>query len=108
VAREEALRQRILELLMPEGQPIGEGGHRRGEIRVVEGSLTDALELFEELEELGKRAYAPNYPGELAVLGAEGKVGFRRKSKSGEPTIDVGLQCVPRIRKIKFVQGASR
>jgi hypothetical protein len=105
VAQEEALRQKIFEILVPEGQLIGQGSRRRGEIRVIEGSLTEAQELFEKLKELGKRAYAPNYPGELAVLGAEGTVGLRCKSKSGEPTIDVGLQCVPQIRKIKFVQG---
>ncbi len=96
------LRSRIRELLVPGGEPIGEPG-RRPDIRRVPGGLEDAESFFEELKELGEVTGAAEYPGALVRLGDEGNVGLRPASKSGEPTIDVGLECVPEIRKIKFV-----
>ena len=87
---------------MPGGEPIGETG-RRSDIRRVAGGLEEAESFFEELEKLGEVIAAMDHPGALVCLGEEGKVGLRPTSKSGEPTIDVGLECVPEIRKIKFV-----
>ena len=95
------LRERIRELLVPGGEPIGEPGERL--IRRVPDDVDEAESLFLKLSELGELAEKPGHPGQLVQLGDEGTVGFRRTSKSGEPTIDVGLECVPEIRKIKFV-----
>ncbi len=97
----EALRRGIRELLVPAGEALGEPGRRRG-IRVVPGGIHAAGELFARLAELGTLVDVPGFDGALVDFGEEGRVGFRRRSLSGEPTIDVSVQSVPRIRKIKF------
>jgi hypothetical protein len=107
VERGEELRQTILELLMPSGDSVGESGHRRCDIRQVQGSLKDAREFFDRLRELGEPMHIRSYPGEIITLGGETRVGFRRHSKSGEPTIDVWVQYIPGVRKIKFVQSVN-
>jgi hypothetical protein len=107
VEHSEGLRQRILELLMPDGAPVGASGHRRGDIRVVQGSLEAAQEFFDRFRELGEPMHVTNHPGEMIALGGEDRVGLRRHSKSGEPTIDVWVQYVLEIRKIKFVQSVN-
>jgi hypothetical protein len=86
-------------------QDRGQG--ERDDIRILEGSLEDAREFFDKFRELGEPVSVAHYPGELIALGGENRVGLRRRSKSGEPTIDVALEWVPQIRKIKFVQGAN-
>lgn len=101
------LRWRIREVLVPGAEPVGESG-RRNDVRRVAGGLEEAESFFEELEELGEIIVAVAYPGTLVRLGNEGNVGLRPTSKSGEPTIDVGLECVPEIRKIKFVHDMER
>jgi hypothetical protein len=89
---------------MPGGEPVGEPGRSRvGGVRVVQGSLETAQEFFDKFRELGEPVNEARFSGELLALGDEGRVGLRRRSKSGEPTITVGLECVPEIRKIKFV-----
>ncbi len=105
---EPEVRQRILELLMPEGQPVGEPGHRRTDYRMVQGSVETAQEFFDKLRELGEPLHKDRYPGEMVALGDDDIVGLRRHSKSSEPTIDVGLQWLPDIRKIKFVRDWER
>jgi hypothetical protein len=97
----EELRQRIRELLVPSGETVGEPGRSTG-IRVLPGGFEAAQRLFGELRKLGEVTEAATYSGLLVELGSEGRVGLRPASKSGEPTIDVGLQCVPEIRKVKF------
>jgi hypothetical protein len=99
----EELRQRLLELLMPDGTLVGDSSHRRGHVRTLQGSTEAAEEFFDKFRELGEPLDVANYPGELIALEGEGRVGLRRHSRSGEPTIDVGVQCAPEIRKIKFV-----
>jgi hypothetical protein len=99
----EELRHRILELLMPGGEPVGEPSHRRSDFRVVQGSLDAAEVYFDRFRDLGEPMNAPNYPGELIALGGENRVGLRQRSKSGEPTMDVWVQYIPEIRKITFV-----
>ena len=96
------LRQRIREVLVPGGEPVGESG-RRPDVRLIVGQLGEAESFFGRLRELGEVIEVTDYPGVLVRLGEEGNVGLRSASKSGEPTIDVGLECVPEIRKIKFV-----
>jgi len=107
VEQGEELQQRILELLLPDGDTIGAPGHRRSEFRQIQGSLEDAQELFDKFRGLGQPMNKECYPGEMIALGGENIVGFRRRSKSGEPTIDVSVQYVPAIRKIKFVQSVN-
>jgi hypothetical protein len=86
---------------VPGGEPVGEPGRRPG-IRVLPGGFEAAKGFFGELSKLGEETEADAYSGLLVQLDEEGRVGLRPASKSGEPTIDVGLQCVPEIRKIKF------
>lgn len=44
-----------------------------------------------------------SYQGTMVFLQHFGTLGLRERSKSGEPTLDVALECVPEITKIKFV-----
>ena len=97
----EVLRRRIRELLVPAGEVLGEPGRRRG-VRVAPGGIDAARELFARLAELGAPVDVPGFDGALVDFGEEGRVGLRRRSLSGEPTIDVSVQSVPQIRKIKF------
>src|SRR5215218_3824856 len=99
----EELRWRVRELLVPGDDPVGEPG-RRPDVRIVEGGLEAALGLFDQLKEMGEVEKVASYNGHLVGLSSEGRVGLRHTSKSGEPTIDIRLECLPEIRKIKFVQ----
>jgi hypothetical protein len=104
----EELRQKLRAILVPDNIPVGElGRSRRGDTRVMQGSFEEAQEFFQQLAELGEPVHTATHP-KLISIGSEGTVGLRRRAKSGEPTIDVGLQCVPEIRKIKFVQNWER
>jgi hypothetical protein len=97
------LRRRIREVLVPGSSPIGEPGSGL-RVREVQGNLESARQFFSRLEEMGEVVNVPGYPGGLMVcLGNEGRVGLRSRSKSGPPAIDVGLNCVPEIRRIHFV-----
>lgn len=88
---------------MPEGQPIGRLGRSRSEtVRVVGGGLTEAEALFRRLQRLGETEEIPGYPGRFVNFGDEGRIGFRVDSRSGEPTMDVKVTCVPEIEKLKF------
>jgi hypothetical protein len=98
----EDLRREIRELLVPDGTLIGDPGRRRG-VRVVQGGLRVAGELMGELEALGEPTHKEDYDGRMVQLSEEGAVGLRRRSKSGEPTMDVQVQWVSEIRKVKFV-----
>jgi hypothetical protein len=91
----------IRELLLPNGEPLGEQG-RRWDVRVAEGGLPAAEALMDELMALGDPAHSPNYPGRMVVIPGQGEIGLRPISGSGEPTIDVRVKCVSGIRKIKF------
>jgi hypothetical protein len=95
------LRREIRELLVPDGVPFGEPGRGRA-VRVVQGGLQAAEQLMDELEALGEPSRRGDYDGRMVQLGEEGTVGLRHRSKSGEPTLDVQVQCVPEIRKAKF------
>jgi hypothetical protein len=109
VAEQQELRRRIRELLVPGGEPIGEPSQSPG-IQRVHGDLATAQSYYDRLKEMGEMEQVSSYPGGWMVrLGNEGRVGLRPVSRSGgPPAIDVGLQCVPEIRRIKFVQGAER
>jgi hypothetical protein len=95
------LRREIRELLVPDGVPLGEPGRGRA-VRVVQGGLQAAEQLMDELEALSEPSRRGDYDGRMVQLGEEGTVGLRHRFKSGEPTLDVQVQCVPEIRKAKF------
>jgi hypothetical protein len=86
---------------MPKGKPVGSQGSKPT-IREVPGGKKKADEMFDDLTAGGKPVTVPTYPGKMFDLPGGGRVGFRPKSKSGEPTIDVDIPGIP-IKKIKFV-----
>jgi hypothetical protein len=107
-AEEQELRRRIRDLLAPGDEPIGEPSRRPG-IRREHGDLKTAQSLFDRLQLMGGEVVeSATYTGELLRLGREGTVGLRYSSKWGQPTIDVTLECVPELGKLKFVRGMER
>lgn len=68
--------------------------------RVSEGE-PEALDLFSKLTAFGQKAQLPTYPGLRIEIPGLGYVGYRAVSKSGEPTIDVGVS-IEGLRDVKF------
>jgi hypothetical protein len=93
---------RILRILRPGGKLIGAPGSSKN-IRIVQGTQTDAMALFQNLARGGKPVAAPRYPGEMIEISTGGRIGFRKTSSSGPPTIDVFIRGLG-IREIKFLQ----
>lgn len=90
-------------MLLPDGAPIGRlGRSRSGTVRVVEGGFAEANVLFARLQRLGKAEEVPGYPGRFVNFGGEERIGLRVDSRSGEPTMDVTVNYVPEIEKLKF------
>lgn len=79
---------------------VGKAGTSR-EIRLVQGARAEAEAFFEQLTKGGTAVEGSSFPGRLVELPGGGRVGFRPKSKSGPPTIDVFVKGIG-IRKIKF------
>lgn len=98
---EEELRQRLEELLKPGGEPLGQPKRTGGKVRRVSEEESEAAELFSRLAALGWEANIPNYPGPRVEIPGLGYVGYRQKSKSGPPTIDVGVS-IDGLRDAKF------
>lgn len=94
--------KRLRELLMPDGKPVGRPGRRR-RVRVVGGGIAAAREIFDGLEDIGVVRETGDYDGVMLDV-AGGTVGLRERSVSGEPTLDISVQSVPEITKIKFVE----
>ncbi len=95
--------RRLQDILMPNGRFIGRKGDG-ARIREVKGDEFSARKLYDELSTNG-RAFKPK-----SYKGSEGRnlpngdwVGFRPKSKSGPPAIDLKVQGI-NIRKIHFVE----
>lgn len=88
-------------VLMPDGSPLGLPGSSF-DIREFPGGLTDAQDMFDDLVKGATRDTGSSHPN-LFRLPSGGTIGFRPKSKTGAPTIDVNIPGIP-IRKIKFVQ----
>ncbi len=84
-----------LEILNPNGEPIGESG-MRPEVRVVKGDETDAEELFKKLTEGGTPEQRAGYPGKGVKLPNGDWIGYREasESKSGSPTIDLDVKGI--------------
>lgn len=102
--------RRVREILIPGGKPLGEPGRSRtGTVRSIPGGLPTALALLERFKPLGSIAKMKGYPGTFISLepwepGAKpASVGLREQSRSGETTLDVTIEYVPEITKIKFI-----
>ena len=98
-------RQRVEELLKPDGELLGVPGRRRG-VRVVEGSAEEARTLFEELVGMGQEVLVGKPTrgsrlGRLVEIPDLGYVGYREESTSGEPTVDCRVS-VEALEKVKF------
>lgn len=96
---------RLRELLIPGGEPVGSPGSG-WRVRVVDGGLPAARDMFEGCKELGEVLKMERYDGIMLDLGNGDRVGIREVSGSGEPTLDIRVQSMPdihsEIRKIKF------
>jgi hypothetical protein len=90
-----------VDILMPNGSPIGTVGDNTG-IRILPGGIQAAEDLTLEIGKGGKDITPSGHPGILIQLpNGGGTIGFRPKSQSGPPTVDVNIPGV-RIREIKF------
>jgi len=90
----------VKDILVPGGKLIGEAGKREG-IRVVHG-LDKAEKIFKKLTRGGKRVKDSTHSGKRVKVPGGGEIGFRPKSRSGGPAIDVNIPSVPEIRRIHF------
>jgi hypothetical protein len=93
---------RVRGIVEPGGRPIGEVG-KAGDPRIRElpGGLAAAQELFHALSEGGIDVTPPGHPGRLLELADGGHVGFRPRTRSHSPAIDLDIPGV-RVRKIHF------
>ena len=90
----------IEDILRPAGQLIGAAGSS-SRVRIVQGTLEDAKDLFTRLSEGGTVIRSGTYPGTLMRL-STGTIGLRPVSGSGPPTIDINIAGIG-ITEIKFV-----
>jgi len=90
------------DILTPGGKPIGRPGSGTG-IRRVNGGLTRAQAIFDELSAGCKDVTPPRYPGKLVELPNGGRVGLRPVSSSADksPSIDINIPGIP-VNKIHF------
>ena len=88
------------DILNPDGKPIGKRG-KRPEVRIEEGGDKAAQDLYKRLGKGGKPHSPEGYPGEGTKLPNGDWVGYRPRSKSGSPTVDVDVKGVP-YDKIHF------
>lgn len=102
--------RRAKKILLPDGAPIGRAGKRKNEkIRRVEGGEARAREMFDIFRRLGEPVEDPDYDGEAVRLPRIGRVGLRKESRSGEPTIDIYAKIEGvSIDKLKFVETSPR
>jgi RHS repeat-associated protein len=91
------------ELLMPQGNLIGQAGSS-SRIRVLQGGLTEAQTFFDKLAQGGQIVPNAKYPGTLVNLPNGGTVGLRTvmsRSPNSAATIDVNISGIT-VKKIKF------
>jgi hypothetical protein len=92
----------IESILKPGGHLIGEAGSS-SRVRIIRGGKAEAEALFGELSEGGRLINKPNYPGTMVELRDGSLVGYRPRSTSGPPTIDVFSKDVG-IKEVKFIE----
>ncbi len=94
--------KRLQEIVMPNGRFIGKKGDG-ARIREIKGNESDAIKLYDKLKVDGKFFKPNSYKGEQGHTLPNGDwVGFRPKSKSSSPAIDLKINGI-NIRKIHFV-----
>lgn len=101
-AKTQALIDRILSILKPNGRWIGE---RVGDAIRIRGTLEDAVKLFEQLTQGMRPKPHPNPnvgPGGRLARQGDINIGLRPVSHSGPPTIDVNLPGLRGI-EVKFI-----
>lgn len=91
----------VTDLLRPDGRLIGQAG-TSSRIRILQGGQTEAEALFGQLSKDGQLVEGTSFPGTLIRLPGGGQVGFRLRSTSGPPTINVSVDGLG-IREIKFL-----
>ncbi len=91
------------DILVPGGQQVGVPGASSG-IRRLNGGLSEAQSMFDEISAGGQDITPPGYPGKLVELPNGGRVGLRPVSSSADasPSLDVNIPGIP-VRKIHFV-----
>ena len=95
----------IMNILKPGGSLIGSPG-TSSNIRMMDGGLSAAQNLFSKLTQGGTLIQSSSYSGQLYQLANGGTVGLRtlstRSGKNIVATIDVNLPGWKGIREIKF------
>lgn len=95
-------RETPADILIPGGRLIGRRGASTA-VRIVLGGDADAEALFSRLSRGGVECTPLGYPGRLLEMPDGGMVGYRPRSRSGPPTIDINLPGIS-IRKLKFTE----
>jgi hypothetical protein len=90
----------ISNLLLPNGQPVGNRGSHDAIRELTEGPEA-AEALFERLSDGGMDVTPLGHRGKLVQIPGGGHIGYRPTSRSGPPTIDVNIPGIA-IRKLKF------
>ncbi len=94
------------DILMPDGQPVGERGNRKGDVRNLPGGKAAAEELFDRLTKDGTPDTSTTYPG-VRRRTREGKfIGYRETSTSGSPAIDI-IDLGLKIKKLHFPRSSQ-
>ena len=93
------------DVLKPGGKNVGAPGDN-SKVRVLPGGEDGARELFDRLTKGGTDVTPPTYPGKFVQMPDGSRFGYREKSTSGPPTIDVEAEGVGR-EKLKFPEGGK-
>jgi len=94
--------QNLVDILVPDGDPIGEAGTQPW-IRELPGGADAAKEMFQNLTE-GGAPYTKPYNGTGFTMPDGSFIGYRPISSSGEPTIDLNIAPLKNIvEKLKFL-----
>ncbi len=91
-----------VDILKPNGQPIGREG-MRPKVRIVKGGEKEAKELFEKLTKDGIPEKRAGYYGIGKRLPNGDWIGYRGVSKSGSPTIDIDAKGI-NFNKLHFYE----
>ena len=91
------------DVLLPGGRPLGRRG-RSSVVRLLPGGEAAAEALFLRLSRGGIDRTPAGYAGRLVEMEIGAMIGFRPRSTSGPPTIDINIPGIG-IRKLKFLGG---
>lgn len=96
-------RERIEELLKPDGEVIGSKTRPGSNVRRVTATapVEEARETFERLAVVGRESPVPGSSVRRVEIVGLGYVTYREESKSGPPSIDVKVS-IEGLEKVKF------